>query len=94
MSKPNLPEPMENGRMPAYAWPGGYPLYYMTADCGILCPDCMNDNLELTKDKDDKQWYVIAANANYEDQDLWCDNCNKQIESAYGDPNANLQDSK
>ena len=24
-----------------YAWPGGYPLYYVTTDGAALCADCM-----------------------------------------------------
>jgi hypothetical protein len=34
---------MENGNLPAYAWPGGYPIYYVAADNGVLCPVCAND---------------------------------------------------
>lgn len=86
--KPNealKPYMMENGKVQSYAFTGGYPIYYITADCGVLCPDCVNKNLELLNDKNDKQWHVVAADINYEDNSLYCDNCNKQIESAYGD---------
>jgi hypothetical protein len=30
----------EAGKLITYAWPGGYPVFYVTADAGILCPDC------------------------------------------------------
>jgi hypothetical protein len=74
---------MENGLMPSFAWPGGYPLYYIVADCGCLCPQCVNENLGLLQDPDDKQWHVISYEVNYEDDSLQCDHCYKLIESAY-----------
>lgn len=76
----------DDGIVWSHAWPGGYPIYYITADCGTLCPDCVNKNLKLLNDKNDKQWYVVGAECNYENDSLYCDNCNKQIESAYGEP--------
>lgn len=64
---------------------GGYPLYYITADCGVLCPKCANENFERTTDKDDPQWFIVDVAVNWEDEELICDNCNEHIESAYGD---------
>lgn len=77
--------------IPFYAFPGGYPIYYITADGGILCPDCVNDNLARirqvdTQCPDDDQWRVIAVEIHEEGSPIQCDNCYKQIESAYGDP--------
>lgn len=67
----------------------GYLHYYVTKDCGVICPDCVKDNLELIaedmKDGWDDQWIVIACDINYEDDSLYCDNCDKHIISAYGD---------
>lgn len=68
-----------------YAWPGGYPLFYLTADNGALCPQCANENFNLCNDHNDSQWYIVAYDINYEDDSLFCDNCSKQIESAYGE---------
>ena len=34
----------DTGQYPAYAWPGGYPVYYVTADSGVLCPKCANED--------------------------------------------------
>ena len=67
----------------------GYPHYYVAKDCGVICPDCVKDNLELiaeamTEGWDD-QWIVVACDINYEDDSLYCDNCNNRIISAYGD---------
>lgn len=72
----------ENGTYPTYAWPGGYPIYYIVEDGGVLCPDCVNENLELAEG-DDPQWCIVAYDINYEDDELYCDNCNKKIEPAY-----------
>jgi len=78
---------LENGKLPAYAWPGGYPMFYIAADNGVLCPDCANSaeckQAEIDC-QDDKQWLIVNYDINYEDNCLFCDNCNKQIESAYG----------
>lgn len=40
---------MEVNRKPldAYAFPGGYPLFYLFADGGCICPECANENIEL-----------------------------------------------
>lgn len=68
----------------AYAWPGGYPLFHLTKDNGILCTKCANENLKLTLG-DDPQWQIIHSEINYTDKDLYCDNCYEKIESAYGE---------
>ena len=77
------------GRLAKYAWPGGYPIYYLAADNGVICADCANndrsaDNLDPDY-PDDDQWRIVAADVNYEDNRLFCDNCSERIESAYCD---------
>jgi len=73
----------------AYAWPGGYPIFYIAEDSGVICPKCVQENLELCiGDPGDlfaDQWKIIAHEANWENPDLQCDNCNKFIEPAYGE---------
>lgn len=71
-------------KLPSYAWPGGYPIYYLCADSGILCPDCANGPDVAGADADDKQWHVVAGDVHWEGDPLICDHCNTQIESAYG----------
>jgi len=65
----------------SYAWPGGYPLYYITKDNGVLCPECANTNKFLTLSTLDPQWFIVTGDINYEDPDLICDNCYKKIQS-------------
>jgi hypothetical protein len=78
-----------DGTVPAYAWPGGYPIFYLCADGGVLCPVCVNVDMRSVLDAafvdGDKQWDVVACDVNWEDDTMQCDNCNKFIQSAYGD---------
>lgn len=67
-----------------WAWPGGYPIFYVCRDSGVLCPDCANENIKLTTDPDaESDWAIEGADINWEDRFLTCDHCNKFIESAY-----------
>ena len=67
------------GKLPAFAWPGGYPIFYVSDYGAVLCPACANETAF-----DDDYETVIDYDANWEDPELFCD-CNKRIESAYGD---------
>jgi len=64
--------------LPAYAWPGGYPLFYMDEENNVLCPRC------AFKDKDDEYRIITDYEINWEDSTLYCEECNDLIESAYG----------
>jgi hypothetical protein len=82
----------DNGKLPAYAWPGGYPIYYLCADGGCLCPKCANgENGSEAYDgayvpEQGKDWHLVAQDIHYEGAPLVCDHCAAIIESAYGDP--------
>ena len=80
-----LKEMKEKGEFDFYAWPGGYPLFYITEDGGILCPKCCNENKELLNDEYDPQWFVIDYEVNWGDENMYCDHCYEKIESAYGE---------
>jgi len=71
-----------DGQLPAYAWPGGYPLFYLAADeyghTVVLCPE--HANAEADYDDDE----IVAADVNWEDTELSCEHGHK-IESAYGE---------
>lgn len=77
-----------DGTLPAFAWPGGYPIYYLTEDSAILCPGCANgeNGSEASQQSDDKQWKLAACDVHYEGAPLSCEHCNAEIGSAYGDP--------
>ena len=57
----------------SYAWPGGYPIYYLDTDNCMLCPPCAN------KEPDPA---TLDYGINYERDDLYCDECSKPIDVA------------
>lgn len=63
---------------------GAYPLCYVTADNGALCPDCARkaEAEGLTKDPDDKQWYLVDGFVPWEES-VDCDHCGESVHSAY-----------
>jgi len=84
--KLRFPEPDKDGKLPAYAWPGGYPLIYFDRENSVLCAECatksLNDSGEVP------QFRPEDVHVYYEGPSLFCDQCNKEIESAYGDLDA------
>jgi hypothetical protein len=72
----SIPERTKSGDLPAYAWPGGYPLYYLDKEDAVLCPTCAN------KEEADN---IAAGDVNWEDADLHCDECSQRIPSAYAE---------
>lgn len=73
--------PITNGKLDAYAWPGGYPIFYLDGENSVLCPDCADS----AREDEVKSFRPVACDVNYEDDSLYCDQCSKQIESAYGE---------
>lgn len=67
----------------AYAWPGGYPMYYQDEHDNVLCPKCAEDVEE-----------ELASDVNWEDPDLYCDECGERIESAYSEDLVELDESE
>jgi hypothetical protein len=68
----------EDGSLPAYAWPGGYPIAYFADSGETFCPECAN--------QDEAEPEITAWDIHCEGQPLQCDGCSKEIASAYGDP--------
>lgn len=82
---------LRSGSLPAFAWPGGYTLVYLTSDNESLCAQCAgNDYMEWLYSIDSgTQWQYdppVMVFVFYEGPDDYCANCNNAIESAYGDP--------
>ncbi len=80
-----------------YAWPGGYPLYFVCDDGEAMCFACAKKErrvlLEALADKQTSRsagygpigdWLVIGVETNWEDDGLFCAHCGEGIESAYG----------
>lgn len=76
----------EHGTFDHYAWPGGYPLYYVLSDGESLCSNCMNDaSNPIHVGPPNDGWSVDDCAINYEDGQLYCAHCNERIESAYAE---------
>jgi hypothetical protein len=66
-----------------YTFPGAYPVYYLTPEGDALCAECAKT--ELLDRCDDLDFY-LDVDVYYEGPSIYCEECNKIIESAYGDP--------
>ena len=83
-------EYLEHG---AYAWPGGYPVYAWMADGEPLCFDCVKNESEVHEDPSEcnEQWRFVGADVYWEGPAMSCAHCNRELESAYGDPDAETE---
>lgn len=69
----------EDGKLSAYAWPGGYDIMYLDHDNSVLCVDCARQSEE---DKDDLprfapcDWFILNEG------EEWCNECNAH----FGEP--------
>ncbi len=64
-----------------YVWPGGYELFALTDDGGVLCCDCCRSEYRLIAHSYPRNgWHVSAMDsaANY-DEPLACDHCARSI---------------
>jgi len=72
-----------------FAWPGGYPLYFICDDGGVLCCSCVKAErrniIESIAHESRDGWRVVGIDINYEDSHLECEHCGEHIESAYAD---------
>ena len=66
------------GKLPSWAWPGGYPISYLDAENNVLCPDCSNQNSEFNpaivefgiveQDEDEVECFECSAVIGGEDE--------------------------
>lgn len=72
-----------------FAWPGGYPLYFITAhDSTVLCFNTVKNNYALVSEAvrtQDRQsgWCVCAVDINWEDMHMVCEDTGEDIPCAY-----------
>jgi len=64
-----------------YAFPGGYEIYAVTDDGGILCFNCCRTEFSLIAHSDPSDgWHVSAATSTAMDESwVTCDHCHKDI---------------
>jgi len=77
-------------RQGPYAWPGGYPLFFITEDGDALSFEAVRAErrqvLEAVAGRDNGGgWRVIGLEVNWEDSALVCAHTGKAIQSAYGE---------
>ena len=72
-----------------WAWPGGYPLYFICDDGAALCFACARKEwrqivyAHLHRLRDG--WRLAGYDTNWEDPDLQCAHCDERIQSAYAE---------
>lgn len=60
-------------------------MFYMDDADQVLCPDCANEAELAIKDNPEAEGVPIAADINWEDLNLYCDECGEYIDSAYAE---------
>ena len=76
-----------------YAWPGGYPLYFVMADGEALSFKAARENWRQIvwahlNPGCDTQWEIAGIDTNWEDPALFCAHTGERIESAYAEDDA------
>jgi hypothetical protein len=76
-----------------YAWPGGYPLFFVTSDGGALAfgtawEERANIAQAILSNDTHGGWRVIGVDVNWEDPELMDDHAGERIESAYAEDQA------
>jgi hypothetical protein len=83
----NVKEILRNG---PYAWPGGYPLYFVTTDGAALSFKTVKEEWRNVVDAHLRRdsrcgWAIAGFDINYEDPNLYDDHSGDRIESAYAE---------
>lgn len=72
-----------------FAWPGGYPIFFIFSDGDVLCFEAAKAERELIAEaiaeKSCNGWRVVACEVNWENPELFCAHTGKRIESAYAE---------
>lgn len=72
-----------------YAWPGGYPRFFLTSDGDALSFAAALTEASLIetaiRDNSTCGWKVVGCQINWEDEMLFCSHTGSKIESAYGE---------
>ena len=76
-----------------YAWPGGYPKYFLCGDGEPLSFEAAKSEKwqivdaikrRMRERPTNDQWDIVACDINWENYDLYCSHTGEQIEAAYG----------
>ena len=85
---------LDNG---PYAWPGGYPIYFICTDGEPLSFEAVMAHREavvdaITSPGSMPSWEVAAYEINWEDESLYCSHTGNHIECAYPSDDENEQE--
>tara|TARA_R110000772_G_scaffold237662_1_gene349577 strand:- start:729 stop:992 length:264 start_codon:yes stop_codon:yes gene_type:complete len=76
-------------RIGQWSWPGGYPKYFITEDGAALSYKAVYDNFNLVCQEhltdNCTGWRLASVDINWEDENLFCEQTNEKIQSAYGE---------
>ena len=90
--KNQILEQVKNAIRNPYAWPSGYPVYIVMADGELFCRECARSEYKLIADstRTDRKdgWTASGTMILWEGTDNYCAHCNRELESAYGEPEA------
>lgn len=79
-------------RLGPYAWPGGYPMFFVTSYGAALSFSSARYNrrkiLESIATNASDGWRIVRVDINWEDPDLRCDDTGERIPSAYAEDDA------
>lgn len=79
------------GKHCSFAFPGGHPIFYIDNENNVLCPTCADKWRNWKKFKGQpyrnafEDGAAVDYDINYEDSYLYCDECDRHIQSAYGE---------
>jgi len=72
-----------------FAWPGGYPMYFVTVSGDVLSFEAVRNRWREVVYSHLRglcdSWRITALEINYEDGALFCDDSGKRIPSAYAE---------
>lgn len=72
-----------------YAWPGGYPVFFITRDNAVLSFETAQDNQtairQCIRNQGRYGWTICGIDINWECLDLYCEHSGERIEAAYGE---------
>ena len=72
-----------------WAWPGGYPLFFITSDGAALSFESVRENFYQccysSRHGLNDGWRIVCCDINYEEVDLVCDHSGKPIQCAYSE---------
>jgi hypothetical protein len=73
-----------------YAWPGGYPLYFLCDDGDAVSFKAVRSHwTSIVREYMAGNRFITGCLINWEDPDLHCDLDGQRIESAYAEPEEN-----